>query len=63
MKSSKVDAPLRRRLMQTNPGDWPDLIRTTLEHQGQSYDKAIAKALEEGRISPAVAETEMRRIG
>lgn len=57
------DAPLRRRLMQTNPGDWPDLIRTTLETRGQSYRVAIAKALEEGRISPAVAEAEMRRVG
>lgn len=57
------DAPLRRRLMQTSPADWPDLIRTTLEHQGQSYASAITRALEEGRISPSVAENEKRRIG
>ncbi len=57
------DAPLRRRLMQTSPSDWPDLIRTTLETNGQSYRKAITRALEEGRISPTVAEGEMRWIG
>ena len=49
--------------MQTSPSDWPDLIRTTLETDGQSYRKAIIRALEEGRISPTVAEGEMRRIG
>ncbi len=54
------DAPLRRKLQQADPGDWPELARSALDGQGQSYHTAIRLALEAGRISEATAAAQLR---
>ena len=54
------DAPLRRKLQQADPGDWPELARAALDGQGQSYRTAIRRALEAGRITEATAAAQLR---
>ncbi len=57
------DAQLRTRYLETDPNSWPSLTRRAVEDQGQSYRKAIAIALEQGRISEEVAARELREVG
>lgn len=56
------DAGLRARLLETDPGAWPGLTRRAVDEHGQSYAKAIAIALEQGRISEATAARELQRL-
>jgi defect-in-organelle-trafficking protein DotB len=50
------DRPMRRKLAGTNPDRWPALVDDMLaEGCGQSFERAIQRALAEGRISEAVA--------
>jgi defect-in-organelle-trafficking protein DotB len=50
------DRPMRRRMADTNPDRWPALIEDMLaEGRGQSFERAIQRALAEGRISGATA--------
>ena len=56
------DAPLRARFLETDPDDWPALTRRAVEEQGQSYRAAIARALEQSRISETVASRELREV-
>ncbi len=57
------DAPLRRKLQQADPRDWPELARSALDGQGQSYRTAIRLALEAGRITEATAMAQLRMEG
>ena len=57
------DGPLRTRFLETPAGDWPALTRRAVMEQGQSYQVAISRALEEGRITAEVASREMKEIG
>jgi defect-in-organelle-trafficking protein DotB len=56
------DAPLRRRFLETDPAGWPSLMRRAVEEQGQSYRKAIALALDQGRITEATAARELKEV-
>ena len=50
------DRPMRRKLADTNPDRWPALVEDMLaEGRGQSFERAIQRALAEGRISEATA--------
>ena len=50
------DRPMRRRMADTNPDRWPALVEDMLaEGRGQSFERAIQRALVEGRISEATA--------
>ncbi|GAV36437.1 Twitching mobility protein [Roseomonas sp. TAS13] len=55
------DEELRGQLMRTDAKDWPDLTKHAVRERGQSYEVAIRKALEDGRITEATAAREMRR--
>ena len=57
------DAALRTRFLETDPATWPSLTRQAVDAQGQSYRQAIAIALEQGRITEAVAARELREVG
>lgn len=57
------DAPLRTRFLETNPADWPALTRQAVREEGQSYQMAITRALEAGRISEETAARELKEIG
>lgn len=57
------DAALRTRFLETDPATWPSLTRQAVDAQGQSYRRAIAIALEQGRITEAVAFRELREVG
>ena len=57
------DAPLRTRFLETDPADWPALTREAVREKGQSYEVAIGRALEQGRISEETAERELKEIG
>ncbi len=50
------DRPMRRKLADTNPDRWPALVEDMLaEGRGQSFERAIQRALGEGRIGEATA--------
>jgi defect in organelle trafficking protein DotB len=53
---------IRRRLSETDPDRWPNLIDELLEHEGQSFAVAARCALEEGRISEETMRTELRDV-
>ena len=57
------DSRLRGRFLASDPSEWPALTRRAVDEQGQSYAKAIDRALAEGRISEQVAAHERRNIG
>ena len=57
------DARMRGKLLRTDPMEWPALTRRAVDEQGQSYQTAIARALEEGRISEETAAYELRQVG
>jgi defect-in-organelle-trafficking protein DotB len=57
------DSSLRGKFLKTDPGEWPALTRRAVHEQGQSYRTAIARALEEGRISDETAAYELRQVG
>ncbi len=55
------DRALRMKLLRSDPMQWPTIVAGGVEHQGQTYAKAITKALEAGRITQAVADKALRR--
>ena len=55
------DSALRRRLQQSDPDQWEDIVQREAEGNGQSYRAAIRAALEQGRIAERTAEAELRR--
>jgi defect in organelle trafficking protein DotB len=57
------DSALRRKLLRTDPCEWPELTRQAVEDHGQSYRTAIDRALEEGRISEETAAFERHQVG
>ena len=57
------DSALRRKFLRTDPCEWPELTRQAVENHGQSYRRAIDRALEEGRISEEIAAFERRQVG
>jgi defect-in-organelle-trafficking protein DotB len=54
--------PIRRRLSETDPDQWPNLIEALLETEGQNYSVAMRRALEEGRITEQTARKEMKEF-
>ena len=57
------DSALRRKFLRTDPCEWPELTRQAVENHGQSYRRAIDRALEDGRISEETAAFERRQVG
>ena len=58
------DRPMRRKLADTNPDRWPALVEDMLaEGRGQSFERAIQRALAEGRISEATAANVRKDLG
>jgi len=58
------DRPMRRKLADTNPDRWPALVENMLaEGRGQSFERAIQRALAEGRISMATAADMRKDLG
>lgn len=58
------DRPMRRKLADTNPDRWPALVEDMLaEGRGQSFERAIQRALVEGRISEATAADVREDLG
>ncbi len=58
------DRPMRRKLADTNPDRWPALVEDMLaEGRGQSFERAIQRALAEGRISEATAADVRKDLG
>ena len=58
------DRPMRRRMADTNPDRWPALVEDMLaDGCGQSFERAIQRALVEGRISEAVAADVRKDLG
>ncbi|SFK90821.1 type IV pilus twitching motility protein PilT [Methylocapsa palsarum] len=49
------DAPLRRLLSESSSDLWPRIARDAVKAKGQTYEKAIQKALAEGRITEDIA--------
>jgi defect-in-organelle-trafficking protein DotB len=56
-------APYRKRLASARADDWPQITAETLESHGQSYAKAIERALKEGRIDEETAEKVRQELG
>src|SRR5208337_3857486 len=56
------DAGLRNRFLRTDAAEWPALTRRAVEEQGQSYRKAVERALRDGRISEQTAKFELREV-
>ena len=58
------DRPMRRRLAEANPDRWPALVEAFLaEGRGQSFERAVERALAEGRIGAAIAATVREDLG
>ena len=57
-----VDGALRERLMRSDASEWPEITKRAVDEEGQSYEVAIRRALEEGRIIEEIAEREMKRV-
>ena len=58
------DRPMRRKLADTNPDRWPALVEDMLaEGRGQSFERAIQRALAGGRISEATAADVRKDLG
>ncbi len=58
------DRPMRRKLADTNPDRWPALVEDMLaEERGQSFERAIQRALAEGSISEATAADVRKDLG
>ncbi|MHB0697068.1 type IV pilus twitching motility protein PilT [Roseomonas mucosa] len=57
------DAALRTRLLRADPGAWPVITREAVDTQGQSFTASIRSALEQGRITEAVAARALKEIG
>ncbi len=58
------DRPMHRKLADTNPDRWPALVEDMLaEGRGQSFERAIQRALAEGRISEATAADVRKDLG
>ena len=53
---------LRETLMRSDAGDWPDITKQAVLEQGQSYEVAIQRALQEGRIVETEATRQRKRI-
>ncbi len=58
------DRPMRRKLADTNPDRWPALVEDMLaEGRGQSFERAIQRALAEDRINEATAADVRKDLG
>lgn len=57
------DADLRAEFLRREPAEWPALTRIAVAERGQTFRKAIEKALQAGRISEETAAYEMREEG
>ncbi len=58
------DRPMRRKLADTNPDRWPALVEDMLaEGRGQSFERAIQRALAKGCISEATAADVRKDLG
>ncbi len=58
------DRPMRRRLAEAAPERWPALVEEMLaEERGESFEQAIRRALDEGRITEATAAAVRKDIG
>ncbi len=58
------DRPMRRKLADTNPDRWPALVEDMLaERRGQSFERAIQRALAKGCISEATAADVRKDLG
>jgi defect-in-organelle-trafficking protein DotB len=53
---------IRRRLSETDPDRWPNLIDELLESEGQSFAVAAHRALDEGRIAEETVRVELRDV-
>jgi defect-in-organelle-trafficking protein DotB len=53
---------IRRRLSETDPDRWPNLIDELLESEGQSFAVAARRALDEGRIAEETVRVELRDV-
>jgi defect-in-organelle-trafficking protein DotB len=53
---------IRRRLSETDPDRWPNLIDALLETEGQSFAVATRRALDEGRIAEETVRTELKDV-
>lgn len=53
---------LRRRMSETDPDRWPNLIDGLLDTEGQSFAVATRRALEEGRISEETVQIELKDV-
>lgn len=56
-----VNEELRERLMRSDASEWPDITKRAVHEEGQSYEAAIGRALQEGRITEATAARELKR--
>jgi defect in organelle trafficking protein DotB len=56
------DGKIRRMLERSDPVEWPSVTRRAVEEEGQSFKKAIEKAVAAGRISEETASFELKEI-
>jgi defect in organelle trafficking protein DotB len=54
--------PIRRRLAETDPDRWPNLIEQLLETEGQSFRTAAQRALEKGLVTEETVRTRMKDV-
>lgn len=56
------DAGLRRSLLRAAADEWPEIVRRVLPERGQTYERAIANALEAGLITEEAARRERAEV-
>ena len=56
------DRKIRRKLAETDPDRWPNLIDTLLETEGQSYRVATQRALDAGLITEETVRTRLKDV-
>jgi defect in organelle trafficking protein DotB len=56
------DGKIRRMLERADPVEWPSVTRRAVEEEGQSFKKAIERAVAAGRISEETASFELKEI-
>jgi defect-in-organelle-trafficking protein DotB len=56
------DPVLRNQFLRTDAKDWPALTRLAIDEKGQSYRKAIERALKAGLINESTAAYQLRQV-
>jgi len=56
------DPALRNQFLRTDAKDWPALTRLAIDEKGQSYRKAIERALNAGLINEQTAAYQLRQV-